>query len=265
MRPLLGTFVEIGASRDRPGAAAAIAAAFHEIEQIQALLSFQDPDSELTRLNRSDGEWVALNPRSIRVLRRARVLGRASGGRFNCTVGGALVQQGILPDHGGPAPLFRGEPEDLEVSGHSARLRRPVRITLDGIAKGFAVDCAVATLIERGLDGGWVNAGGDLRAFGDAELPVQRREPEGGFRTLGRLRCAALATSVFPGTPDCRFTAWLVGAGSDPIWPGTWSVLAPQAWLADALTKVSALCEPARRSEMIARLGGRLLPAAIIQ
>ena len=255
MRPLLGTFVEIGT--DRPGAAAAIAEAFRVIERIQRHLSFQDPESELSRLNRSGGEFVAMHPSSIRVLEHALELGRASGGRFNCTVGGALVLRGLLPDHGGPEPVPCGVPEDVEVSGYSARLRRPVRVTLDGIAKGFAVDCAVEALLAAGVDRGWVNAGGDLRAFGDLELPIQRREA-GGYRLIGRLRGAALATSSQQVRPDADFPGVLIGTA---VAAGTWSVTAPCAWLADALTKVAALAEPARRSDLVAQLGGRLLPA----
>jgi len=260
MRPLLGTFVEIGT--DRTGGATAIDAAFRAVEAIHRLLSFQDPDSQLSRLNRSRGEFVPLDPLVTAVLGHALALGRASDGLFDCTVGGTLVRRGILPDHGGPEPLDRGVPDDVEVSGHSARLRRPVRISLDGIAKGFAVDCAVASLRARGVNAGWVNAGGDLRVFGDLALPVQRREP-GGYRLVGRLRETALATSAQSPGWNPAFPAGLIGRGDDPVVAGTWSVTAPWAWLADALTKVAALAGPACRSERVMQLGGRLLPEAV--
>src|SRR5437762_3907929 len=49
---------------------------------------------------------------------------------------------------------------------------------LDGIAKGFAVDCAVETLQLAGLRAGVVNAGGDLRVFGEAFEDIYVRTPD---------------------------------------------------------------------------------------
>ena len=40
------------------------------------------------------------------------------------------------------------------------------QIDCGGIAKGYAVDVAIATLVRAGCSAGLVNAGGDLRAFG---------------------------------------------------------------------------------------------------
>jgi thiamine biosynthesis lipoprotein len=47
-RPLLGTFVEIDAESE-----IAIAAGFAAIERVHQLMSAHDPDSELSRVNRS--------------------------------------------------------------------------------------------------------------------------------------------------------------------------------------------------------------------
>jgi thiamine biosynthesis lipoprotein len=49
-------------------------------------------------------------------------------------------------------------------------LEKPgMRISLGGIAKGYAVDRAVEVLRESGIQGGIVSAGGDLKAFGKRE------------------------------------------------------------------------------------------------
>ena len=45
---------------------------------------------------------------------------------------------------------------------------RDLIVDLGGIAKGFAVDCAVEALKDNGVEAGIVNAGGDLRTFGPA-------------------------------------------------------------------------------------------------
>mgnify|MGYP000175542765 CR=1 FL=1 len=196
MKPLLGTFVEVGAQAvSATLLAPAIAAAFEALERVQQRMSFHAPDSELTRLNQSEGAWVPLSRETVRVLRLARATMLASGGLFDPTVGGLLIRHGALPDHGAGTPLDRGEAFDMQLALDSARLLRPVRLTLDGLAKGHAVDQAIHALRAWGVEGGWVNAGGDLRVFGVASLPVQQRTFGGQLRALGTLREAAMASS----------------------------------------------------------------------
>ena len=226
LRPLLGTFVEIGIRHDAVDGNAAINRAFEGIALIQSLMSFHDPASDLSRLNNSPGEEMELHPLTVTVLQLA---------------------------------LDAGRRDDVKLSGRRARLLKPVRITLDGIAKGFAVDYAVALLKQSGITAGWINAGGDLRVFGDMTLPVCRRERDGTIRPVGRLRDMAMATSsVLPGSsPD--FPGWIVHPACGEACRGTWSVLAKTAWRADALTKVAALVPSRLRQAEITRLGGQLL------
>jgi thiamine biosynthesis lipoprotein len=258
MRPLLGTFVEIG-FQPRPGDESAVQAAFAVIEEVQRRLSFQDPESELSRLNRCRGEFVALSSLAVRVVRLARAMTVASGGSFNCTLGGLLVRQGVLPDHGDGEMLDAGTAADIEIRSRGVRLARPVKLTLDGIAKGYAVDCAVNVLRYAGVQTGWVNAGGDLRVFGTLILPISRRESDGALQPLGGVRDASIASSAVHVRADPRFPGTIVGAPGQRATPGVWSVLARHAWRADALTKVAALAPEASRQEVLSRLGGRLL------
>jgi len=259
MKPLLGAFVEIGlfegSSTDATSHATAMAAAFATLECFHRRLSFQDPDSELTRLNRSRGMPVVLSSLTMRALRLARAMTLASNGLFNCTVGGALVDRGRLPDHGDAAHIAVGTADDLELSAHSARLRRPVRITLDGIAKGLAVDHAVAVLRRHGVSDAWINAGGDMRVIGRHPLPVRLR---GNTLTVA-LRHGALATSVSRAEYDASLPGEILGPQAR-VAHGQWTVLADFAWRADALTKVAALASPLDRAALITKLGGQLLP-----
>lgn len=256
MRPLLGTFVEVGVAATNE---AAIARAFAAMEKIQHALSFQDPDSELSRINRSHGEWIDVSPCTARVLRLARAMMTASDHLFDCTVGGELVARGVLPRHPGTRSAISGTAEDIDVQACRVRLRRSMQLTLDGIAKGYAVDVGIAALRASGALAGWINAGGDLRAFGTIAVPVYRREINGSLATLGGLRNAAIATSVSGSTCTRRFPGVIVGSASNPPQHGLWTVIANRAWRADALTKVAALVPPADRQRWLQRLGGRLI------
>lgn len=257
MRPLLGTYVEVGAHSAQSELAPAIDAAFEAIQEVQSLLSFHDAGSDLSRLNAANGEEVMLRPLSLRMMWLAKAMTRVSGGRFNCTVGGALVRKGVLPDHGIKDYLDSGNAGDIEFRGNTVRLCRPVLLTLDGIAKGYAVDCAIKVLQRHGVAAGWVNAGGDLRVYGDLVLPVQRREMNGEYSALGGLRNAAIATSCVRKTHDIDFPAWIVGGSHTS--PSVWSVLARSAWRADALTKVASVAAASEREALIRDLGGKLI------
>ena len=262
MRPLLGTFVEIGVDGGSASAQRAIDEAFAAMAAVQRAMSFQDPDREISRLNRRPGQWQAMSGLTLRVLRLARGVGLASQNRFNCTVGGQLVSWGALPDHGPAARIDVGSPLDLEFRWGAARLRRAVRVTLDGIAKGFAVDRAVVMLQRLGFASGWVNAGGDLRVYGERALQINRRELDGQLQGLGSLRNGAVSTSYVGACAEPGLPARLVGAvtASDRSCDVV-SVLAARAWKADALTKVAGASAAGERAGIIAALGGTLIGA----
>jgi FAD:protein FMN transferase len=262
MRPLLGTFVEIGLV-ERPSnarlAEQAFASAYAAIAMIHEALSFHDPHSELSHLNASVGQRMRMSLHALRVLRLARGMTMASKGLFNCTVGGVMVARGRLPDHGGVPGLPLGDASDIEISAGHACLRRPVKIVLDGIAKGYAVDLAVSRLRTSGVKSGWVNAGGDVRAFGDFTLPVLCIVENDRAVQIALRNCAVASSSVVADS-GAEYAGEIVSPLSQQPAAGRWSVLSHHAWRADALTKVAALAEP-ERERLLGALGGRSVVA----
>lgn len=222
-RPLLGTLVEIGVAHGRD-AAAAIAAAFDRIASLQSRLSRFDASSEIARFNAaSAGACLAVGADARRVLAAARALHEASDGVFDVTLGTGA--RGWRCDARG---LHK-----LAVGAH---------LDLGGIAKGFAVDAAIATLRSCRADAGWVNAGGDLRAFGALTVPIDLRdESAGGVRRFATIEDGAFATSRGIG-PDGRSRHA--------------SVAAPRCLWADALTKIVIASGDARHP-LLERLGAR--------
>jgi thiamine biosynthesis lipoprotein len=197
-RPLLGTFVEIQAfGTNVAKLESAVEAAFLPIAQVHRLMSFHDPESEISCMNR-DACYKAVRVHSWtgRVLQAAQEFSRNTDGIFDVTTAGQLVKCNYLPRYG--ARFGKGSWRDviLETTGH-VRFRSPLLIDLGGIAKGFAVDRAVEVLKRKRVVAGIVNAGGDLRVFGSAWQLVHLRHPTQPARTAGavRLRERALATS----------------------------------------------------------------------
>ena len=201
MRPLLGTFVEVRVcglnARD---ALAAIDGAFNRITKIEERMSAHDSDSDLGRIFRAgNGEAVTVHPWTFEVIEAARELHQWSDGIFDITIGDALERDCFLPAWpAGRKNKAHGTMADIELlAGNLIRLRRPVRLDLGGIAKGFAVDRAVEALMEAGVKGGCVNAGGDFRIFGNRPEPLLIRDPIAPSRILriGKICQGAVATS----------------------------------------------------------------------
>jgi thiamine biosynthesis lipoprotein len=188
----------------------------------EAILSRFRPQSELTRLNRSAGQWVEVSELLYVVLTRALEAAAASDGLYDPTLLPQLRQLGYdrsfeLLERAGEAAhagqeeeasVQQGEPLEsllggawrrIEVDPVKRRVRLPAGAQLDfgGIAKGMAIDTALGALRRRGLVPALVNAGGDLAVAGlppDGEhwaiaIPGRR----GGWTIP--LRRGALATS----------------------------------------------------------------------
>jgi thiamine biosynthesis lipoprotein len=264
-RPLLGTRVAVRV-HGLPGSAAqrAVEGAFAEIALVHRLMSFHEPDSDVSRLNRDAlAGPVRVHPHTLAVLRRARELAEASSGCFDITVAARLVAWGLLP---APASSHRPDPRgtwrDVELGeAGSVRFRRALWIDLGGIAKGYAVDLAVTRLRAHGATQARVDAGGDLALLGPAVERVQLR-PDADTRGLAAvLEVAGASVASSSGRLARRRQR---GRGRGPHVHGTRRhavgarsfacVVASTCVVADALTKV-VLARGARSAPLLRRYG----------
>lgn len=246
-RPLLGTFVEICARAPNESLArAAIERAFGAVVCVHVLMSFHEPASDVSRLNREAARRsVKVHHWSARVLRVAQRFARASDGAFDITVADELRRARLLPDEGMRA--CSGTWRDIVITrDNHVRFQRPLVIDLGGIAKGFAVDRAIDALRAAGAISGIVNAGGDLRVFGERPELVQIRDAKDPARVGGAvvLRNRALATSALYFS-NALFDGRDRSALRDEV---SATVSANDCMTADALTKIAiVLRNDARR------------------
>lgn len=247
-RPLLGTFVAIRICGD----AGTIGRAFEAIERVQRLMSVHDPQSDVSRISRAPPRsCVRVDPWTHEVLRRAQELHLATDGLFDCAVAPLLMKAGHLPCHAPAVP--DGSLADLELLPDGmVAVRRAVALTLDGIAKGYAVDRAVQALLHAGVPAGVVNAGGDLRLFGAQPEPVHVRDPRspGRFIHIGDFRNAAVASSTGPVVDPRTMTLRHLCGGV--------TIIAEDCTTADTLTK-PCLLDSASASAIAARFGAQAL------
>jgi FAD:protein FMN transferase len=248
MQPWLGTFVEIRVhGGDESLLVSAVNDAFAAIARTHAAMSFHDPASDLGRIHAAPpGTAITVDPWTHTVLCEALDLAHYSQGIFDPTIAKTLVADGVLPELTANSAEAHGSWHDILLEdANVVRCRRPLRLDLGGIAKGFAVDRAVDVLVAAGVDGGIVNAGGDLRVFGDQAMPIQVRHPAAAHQQapLVSLSNEALATSAPTFSRVRRGRRWISALrdgrnGHSHLRPISVSVRAANCCHADGLTKV---------------------------
>ena len=235
----MGTLAAVEAwAPGRRAAERALEAGFAAMADADRLLHPTRAASELAALNAAAvGSTVTVGAWTLALLRLSRELCLLSAGLFEP----ALPGQGSILHW-------------LPVGARRLQIQRSAFIDLGGIAKGFAVDQAVAAMRRAGASRGLVNAGGDLRVFGRGSWPITMRGADQADRQL-QLVNSALAVSDpqrLQSPPEHRGyrppPAPLRGRSQRAV-----AIRAPRAALADALTKTLMYATPASAGALLAR------------
>lgn len=156
----------------------AFGAALREIKRIEDVMTTWRPEAELARLNAAEGKTaVQVSRETLELVQTAIRTSEASEGTFDITFetlhGLWKFDQDLDPHPPARADIqkllpFVGYKNILvDSAAQTLKLRTPrTRISLGGIAKGYAVDRAAKVLDEAGLRAYFVQAGGDLFARG---------------------------------------------------------------------------------------------------
>jgi thiamine biosynthesis lipoprotein len=198
---------------DEAAATTAARAAFERIHELNGVLSDYDPESELRDLEvaAAGGEPVPVGDDLFRVLARSQELARRSEGVFDVTVGPVVRVWRRARQRGGLPMARRLDPARelvgydllrLDPDAKTVTFAKPgMRLDFGGIAKGYAVDEALAVLREHGITRALVDAGGDM-ALGDPppdapgwRIAVAPLEADGPPSRILVLKNAAVATS----------------------------------------------------------------------
>lgn len=268
-RPLLGTIVEISAT----GSAAeqvqvAIERAFNAVEMVHKLMSYQNPESDVSGMNRmANIQPVQVSAHTWHVLEAAQNISEASGGIFDISIAPTLTRLGFLPKHEG-FPKADGSSNWRHIEllpGNYVQFARKLRVDLSGIAKGYAVDLATQVLKDFGMAAGRINAGGDMRMFGESRQSIHVRIPDAPALSipLVELACGAVATSAGY-YASRKHKGDLVTTLVDPLTRTACkvgrsvTVLANECMIADALTKIVHV-DPVRANAALNHFNARAL------
>jgi thiamine biosynthesis lipoprotein len=174
----MGTEVRLSAfTDDDDGAEKAMQSAFGEIQRIESLMTTWH-DSEVTRVNANAGVApVAVSTETLEVIDAARRASELSDGAFDITF---YAMKGLWHFDEDLDPKL---PDAAEIKRRVALIdyrkvivdkkqktvmlaKKGMAINLGGIAKGYAVDRAVAVMRKAGFPDVIVQAGGDLMCSG---------------------------------------------------------------------------------------------------
>lgn len=175
------------------------------LERLEAQFSTWDPDSEISRFNRTAGEdWVPVPAEVAALAARAQRIAAQTGGAFDVTVGALVDLWGF-----GPAGPRADAPDAEAIEAARAcvgyrllavredppalRRRTPcLRLDFSAIAKGHAVDLLADALAQAGHAHWLVEIGGEVRAAGrraDGQpwrVGVERPGEEAGVSVVDR-------------------------------------------------------------------------------
>jgi thiamine biosynthesis lipoprotein len=183
------------AAHDEAALRVMFAKAFAEVKRLEGLMTTWRDDSEVSRINAAAGTAaVAVSAETLAVIEKSVWMSERSEGVFDITF---EAMHGLWKFD---QDLEEKVPERADVEAarklidfrrikidHDARtvmLERPgMRMSLGGIAKGYAVDAAARVLRGEGLGAFFVQAGGDLFVQGKkpdgARFHVGVRDPRG--------------------------------------------------------------------------------------
>jgi thiamine biosynthesis lipoprotein len=144
--------------------------AFHEIERLHAQLSLYLPSSEVSFINaRAAEQAVQVEPGLFGLLQLAQRLHHETDGAFDITIAPLMRCWGFMGGSGAwPEPERLSEARTqvgmqhliLDEKRHTIRFARPgMMIDLGSIGKGYALDLAVESLREAGIENALVHGG----------------------------------------------------------------------------------------------------------
>jgi thiamine biosynthesis lipoprotein len=254
--------------------------AFARIKQLNDVMTDYDSDSELSRLSQTSGKGqeVHVSPDLWVVLERAQELAERSHGAFDATVGPYVNlwrfarRQGVLPD---PKRLAKARDAvgytkmQLNPARRSVMLLAPnMRLDLGGIAKGYAVDQAIRALGRLGITNALISGGGDMAVSGPPPGKAGWRIelPPLDASNAPASRYVVVANAGISTSGDLFQRLDVGGARySHIIDPRTGigltdhrlvTVIAPDDFTADGLTKVMSVMEPKEALKFIGKTPG---------
>ena len=269
----MGTFAAITVMHpSRTEADEVIGKAFDEMNRVSRLLNRYQSASAIGTLNR-DGHLSDIPREVSEVIARSLYFHRASGGAFDITVKPLvdLYKEHFAAYNSPPSEAAVTKVLDLvdasavRFDGRTIRFTKEgMGITLDGIAKGYIIDCGAKVIERHGIKHALINAGGDIRAVGGKgsstpwKVAIQNPDKDGPYVDAITMVNGAIATS---GNYEIYFDEEKLyhhivnpRTGRSPLQSTSVTVLALNVMDADALSTAVFVMEPVAGKQFVEKM-----------
>jgi thiamine biosynthesis lipoprotein len=269
----MGTVIEFTVLHEtKERALEALNAAIAEIERVDKLFYEKNTESPVFAFNQH-GEGKAKHPQEVlELISRSLELTSKTKGAFDITIGRLLELYGFESESPSPpsteqitTALSSVGSQFLSIDLAKGELGKQVgqlELSMGGVAKGYAVDRAIAILKARGVHGALVNAGGDVGTLPRDDgkrwsIGIQHPRKSGFLHKVLKISSHAVATSgdyqkyyVFDGIRYHHLLNPKTGCPSRRVQSVT--VVAPTTELADALATALFVLGPENGKSVLA-------------
>jgi len=239
--------------------------AYQRVAEVDQLMSLYRADSELVAINEQAGKGkVPVSAKMFDILGAAQHYARLSDAAIDITIQPLVELWGFYQMQWATVPPLEKidsvlkkigiDRIELDIAKEAVSLHEDSRLDLGSIAKGYAVDQAVAALRARGVPAALVNLGGNIGVLG---LPPGKRPWTIGIkhpreeRLIGEVRFwhGAVATSGdyyrYFEVNGKRYSHLLDPRSGWPVQDiASFTVVAPNATAADALSTAAMVLGP---------------------
>jgi|SRR5690554_1610609 thiamine biosynthesis lipoprotein len=288
-RFLMDTLVELSFSARQQNVPAIMDSTITVISRYEKKFSYYDPESYLWAINHSEEDSLIIDRELFELLNLAEIFYQETEGVYDITIG--ILSEIWDIDRTTPPPAdsvrlaqeyvgfdkirygyYRVDPQPDESSSeisdeaYGYLIRPPgLKLNLSSLAKGYIIDKGVAYARSRGIESGYINAGGDILLFGDRggkqRIGIQHPRDINDIIAVLELSDIAVVTSgdyeryfEYEGRRYHHIINPLTGYPVENIFSVT--VIAPDATLADILSTALFLLPPEEGISLIKKYKG---------
>ncbi len=205
----LDTVIDITAYGEN--AEEAVSAAKTEIYALEGLLSVTDKNSDIYRINASQGNAVQISDKVCELIEKSLEMCDTTDGNFDITMYNVIKLWGFttgeykVPDESEIADALActGTDKITLESDNCITVLQGTALDLGGIAKGYIADKAVEAMKNAGAQYGLISLGGNIRTFGEKptgeKWHVGIRHPEGNsyFLTVSTQEGSVITSGAY--------------------------------------------------------------------
>lgn len=177
------------------------------VQELEALWSVADPDSEIYQINHRDTDTLTISDETAEILAFALEMAAATQGALDPTIYPVLAAWGFttenkqVPDQEEIDRLLQlVDYRNVHLTDHTLTLTPGVELDLGAVAKGYTADLLTQLLQDSGVTSAILNLGGNVQAIGtrpdgsDWRIGVQDPNGDGYFGVLS-VQDSAVVTS----------------------------------------------------------------------